>query len=177
MSNTTTTCSLRQKGPLTQSHTFFTHIIRAVSEKSFNSTKSQTVREKIHDCAMPCILTTIYVLTFLKPSTMYRPRCSEMISGLWSAFGTCWVVQCHPSIEYNPRISTPEHVHALCFLSHIGCTVTINRVEKVPEKMSLHWLKANLWWSKNQSKGVLYKKSASFSDGNSSKSIDPTTVI
>jgi hypothetical protein len=42
--NTTTTCSLRQKGPLTQSHTFFTHIIRAVSEKSFNSTKSQQVR-------------------------------------------------------------------------------------------------------------------------------------
>jgi hypothetical protein len=68
---------------------------------------------------MPCILTTIYVLTFLKPSTMYRPRCSEMISGLWSAFGTCWVVQCHPSIEYTPRISTTEHVHALCFLSHI----------------------------------------------------------
>jgi hypothetical protein len=28
-----------------------------------------------------------------------------------------------------------------------------------------------------QSKGVLYKKSASFSDGNSSESIDLTTVI
>ena len=28
-----------------------------------------------------------------------------------------------------------------------------------------------------QSKGVLYKNSASFSDGNSSESIDPTTVI
>jgi hypothetical protein len=50
----------------------------------------------------------------------------------------------HPSIESNPRISTTEHVHALYFLSHIGCTVTINRVKKVPEKMSLHWLKAIL---------------------------------
>jgi hypothetical protein len=110
VSNTTTTCCLRQKGPLTQSHTFFTHISRAVSKKSFNSTKSQTVREKIHDFAMPCILTTIYVLTFQKPSTMYRPS--------------------HPSIEPNPRISTTEHVHALYFLSHIGCTVTINRVKK-----------------------------------------------
>jgi hypothetical protein len=44
----------------------------------------------------------------------------------------------------NPRISTTEHVHALYFLSHIDCTVTINRVKKVPEKMSLHWLKAIL---------------------------------
>jgi hypothetical protein len=45
---------------------------------------------------MPCILTTIYVLTFQKPSTMHRPS--------------------HPSIESNPRISTTEHVHALYFL-------------------------------------------------------------
>jgi hypothetical protein len=65
---------------------------------------------------------------------MYRPRCSEMLSGLCSAFGTCWVVQFHPSIEFNPRISTTEHVHALYFLSHIGCTVTINRVKKNPRK-------------------------------------------
>jgi hypothetical protein len=43
---------------------------------------------------------------------------------------TCWVVQCHSSIESNPRISTTEHVHALYFLSHIGCTVTINHVKK-----------------------------------------------
>ena len=86
--------------------------------------------KKIHVCAMPCILTTIYILTFQKPSTMYRPRCSEMLSGLCSAFGTWWVVQCHPSIESNPRISTTEHVHALYVLSHIGCTVTINRVKK-----------------------------------------------
>ena len=89
---------------------------------------------------MPCILTTIYVLTFLKPSTMYKPRCSEMISGLWSAFGTCWVVQCHSSIESNPRISTTEHVHALYFLSHIGCTVTINHVKKSPKRChSIGW--------------------------------------
>ena len=80
---------------------------------------------------MPCIITTIYVLT---SSTMYRPRCSKMLSGLCSAFGTCWVVQCHSSIESNLRISTTEHVHALNFLSHIGCTVTINRVRKSPKR-------------------------------------------
>ena len=89
---------------------------------------------------MPCMLTTIYALTFLKPSTMYRPRCSEMLSGLCSAFGTYWVVQCHPSIESNPRISTTEHVHALYFLSHIGCTVPINRVKTSPKKChSIGW--------------------------------------
>jgi hypothetical protein len=89
---------------------------------------------------MPCILTTIYVLTFYKPSTMYRPRCSEMLRGLCSAFGTCWVVQCHSSIESNPRISTYEHAHALYFLSHIGCTVTINRVKKSPKRChSIGW--------------------------------------
>ena len=89
---------------------------------------------------MPCMLTTIYALTFLKPSTMYRPRCSEMLSGLCSAFGTYWVVQCHPSIESNPRVSTTEHVHPLHFLSPIGCTVTINRVRKSPKRChSIGW--------------------------------------
>jgi hypothetical protein len=71
---------------------------------------------------------------------MYRPMCSEMLSGLCSAFGTCWVVQCHPSIESNPRISTTEHVHALYFLYHIGCTVTINRVKKFLKRChSIGW--------------------------------------
>ena len=50
----------------------------------------------------------------------------------------CWVVQCHPSIEFNPRISTTEHVHALYFLSHIGCTVTINRVKKSCENQKFN---------------------------------------
>ena len=70
----------------------------------------------------------------------YRPRCSEILSGLCSAFGTCWVVQCHPSIESNPIISTTEHVHALYFLSHIGCTVIINSVKKSPKRChSIGW--------------------------------------
>ena len=139
----TTTCSLRQKGPLTKSHTFFTHIRRAVSKKALIARNHKPWGGKNTWQCDALHLNSDLCFNLLK--TKYRPWCSEMLSGLCSAFGTCWVVQCHPSIDSNPRISTTEHVHALCFLSHIGCTVTINRVKKVPQKMSLHWLKAILW--------------------------------
>jgi hypothetical protein len=107
-------------------------------KKSFNSTKSPTVRGGNTWLCDALHLNNDLCFNLLK--TKYRLRYSEMLSGLCSAFGTCWVVQCHPSIEFNPRISTTEHVHALYFLSHIGCTVTINRVKKSPKRChSIGW--------------------------------------
>jgi hypothetical protein len=50
-------------------------------------------------------------------------------------------------------------------------------VQNQNKKTAEHLISKYNKWVALQSKGVLYKKSASFSDSNSSESIDPTTVI
>jgi hypothetical protein len=46
----------------------------------------------------------------------------------------------HKSLLRCKAISTTEHGHGLYCLSHIGCTVTINRVKKSPKRChSIGW--------------------------------------